>query len=94
MIEPESLAHYTEGLRRELYDAVVSLVWTAAGPEDHVPGFTAAEAGLAVVYTCGRWFAVWQDLEEERTAPEDLRTVLVRILAAPESPFEIVLQEV
>ena len=88
------LTHYTESLRRELYDAVVSLIWTPTDPEEHIPSFTPAEADLTVAYAFGRWFAFWDDREAERDAPADRQTEVVRILADPDSRFGIVLQEV
>ncbi len=88
------LTHYTETLRRELYDAVVSLVWTKTGPDDAIPPCTPAECDLAVHFLYGRWFAVWEDREAARDAPADLQTEVVRVLADPDSPFGIVLQEV
>ena len=91
---PHQLTHYTESLRRELYEAVVSLVWTKTGEDDAIPPCTPAECDLAVHFLYGRWFAVWEDREAARDAPADLQTEVVRVLADPDSPFGIVLQEV
>jgi hypothetical protein len=91
---PQSLLRYTESLRRELYDAVVRLIWTPTGPEEHIPAFTPDEAQLTVMFSHGRWIAIWIDLEEPANAPADQRAQMVRVLAAPESPFGIVFSEI
>jgi len=91
---PQSLTRYTEALRRELYDSVVRLIWTPAGPDEHVPAYTPDDCGLVVMYTHGRWIASWLDLEEPADAPADRLEQMVRVLAAPGSPFGIVLSEI
>lgn len=88
------LRHYSEALRRRLYDAVVQHVWTPDAPGDYVPDFTPDAAGLTVVFLFGRWLVFWVELDEPETAPPDQRTHLSRILADPDRPFGIQLSEV
>jgi hypothetical protein len=91
---PLALRHYSEALRRDLYDAVVLHVWTPTSPGDYVPAYTPDACGLVVMFTHGRWLAVWIDLEEPTDAPPDQRAVMSRILADPERPFGIQLSEI
>jgi hypothetical protein len=88
------LVRYTEALRRELYDAVVLHLWTPTSPGDYVPDFTPDAAQLTVMYTHGRWFVIWIDLDEPADSPPDQRTVMSRVLASPDSPFGIQLSEI
>jgi len=89
-----ALLTYTESLRRELYDSVVRLIWTPAGPEEHVPTYTPDDCGLVVMYSHGRWIVTWLDLEEPADAPADQLEQMARVLASPGSPFGIVLSEI
>ena len=91
---PPNLSRYTESIRREVYDRVVSLVWTSTGPDDHVPSFTPDQAGLTIFYVYGRWFAAWADLEANGLGAVDRRTELVRVQEAPGSPSGIILVEI
>ncbi len=88
------LARSSEALRRALYDAVVRLIWTPAVPEEHVPTYTPDDCGLVVMYSHGRWIASWLDLEEPADAPADQLEQMVRVLAAPDSPFGILFSEI
>ena len=91
---PQSLRRYSETLRRELYDAVVRHLWTPSAPGDYVPPFTPDAAQLTVVYSFGRWLALWIDLEEPADAPPDQRAQMVRILPSADAPFGIMFSEV
>jgi hypothetical protein len=89
-----ALHHYSEALRRQVYDAVVAHVWTPTGPGDYVPDYAPDAAGLTVVFLLGRWFVYWVELDEPNTAPRDQQIQLARVIAAPESRFGIMLSEV
>ncbi len=89
-----TLRHYSEALRRDLYDAVVKHLWTPDAPGDYVPAFTPDASQLTVMYSHGRWIVLWIDLEEPADAPPDQRAVMSRILADPDRPFGIQLSEI
>jgi hypothetical protein len=91
---PLDLTRYTEGVRRELYDRVVQHLWTPDAPGDYVPSYTPDAAHLTVTYTHGRWLLSYIDLEEPADAPLDRRSVLSRIIAAPDRPLGIQLSEI
>jgi len=91
---PLDLTSYTEATRREVYDRVVRHLWTPIDPGDYVPPYTPDAAQLTVVFSHGRWLLSYLDLEEPADAPPDRRTVLSRILAAPDRPFGIQLSEI
>lgn len=91
---PLNLSHYTESLRREVYDRVVSLVWTKEAPDDHVPSFTPDQAGLMVFYLYGRWFAVWADLEANGPGSVERKTELVRVQESDDTRYGVILAEV
>ncbi len=84
------LRSYSEALRRELYDAVVLHIWTPVSPGDYVPAYTPDASQLTVMYTHGRWIAIWIDLEEPADAPPDQRAQMVRVQADPDSRFGII----
>ncbi|HEX3525806.1 MAG TPA: hypothetical protein VH988_01960 [Thermoanaerobaculia bacterium] len=97
--EPRTLAldHYSEQTRRDLYDLVVKMQFSAiegAGPDDYPgPSYTAEEAKLEVFYLCSRWFATWLNLDE-KNLPEELRIELVRLEADSSAPFGMIMHEV
>jgi hypothetical protein len=97
---PPDLSRYTEAARRDLYDRLVAIQFTAPDPatvEDPEDVFTPQDpdaAGLAIFHVLGRWFATWTDLDAAPELPEDRRRELVRIAVAPDSPDGIVLFEV
>ena len=98
MIPDLDRAPYSEGLRRQLYDAVARIV---LAPDSGEPGLVVyrdagAPAGdLAIFYAWGRWFAVWRDqAEDEGTLPLSRIWQVVRLAADPSSPDGIVLHEV
>jgi hypothetical protein len=82
----------TEAKRRELYDAVVAVLFqptpeevqrAAEDPESYsVLGYGPDAAGLTVFHAFGRWFAVWKDLEVTE-GPPALRWRLLRIVPSP-----------
>ncbi len=77
------LMRFSEATRRWLYERIAASEFGGAlgpGPD---------EAGLQVVHFGGRWFALWQDLEEPATSPERLRFRLVRIGARLGEPGEL-----
>jgi hypothetical protein len=97
---PLDLSRYTEATRRDLYDRLVAIQFTAPDPatvedpEDAwTPTQTPDEAELMVVYLFGRWFAHWRELAVPGH-PGLTRPELVRIEAAPESPDGIILYDV
>jgi hypothetical protein len=97
---PLDLSRYTESTRRDLYDRLVAIQFTAPDPatvehpEDAwTPTQTPDEAGLTVFYLFGRWFAYWRELPEPNL-PAWRLTELVRIEAAPDSLDGIILYEV
>jgi hypothetical protein len=85
---------YTESLRRELYDVVVQHLWRPTAPGDYVPAHSPDESLLTVMYSHGRWIAVWLDLDEPADAPPDQRAQMSRVLASPDSRFGIMLSEI
>jgi hypothetical protein len=97
---PPDLTRYTEGTRRDLYDRLVAIQFTAPDPatvEHPEDVFTPQDpdaAGLVVFQVLGRWFATWTDLDAARELPEDRRRELVRIEADPTAPDGIMLYEV
>jgi len=91
---PLDLSHYTEALRREVYDRVVGLVWTKEAPDDYVPGFTPDQAGLMIFYLYGRWFAVWSDLDSAGPGMVERRTELVLVQESEATRYGIILAEV
>jgi hypothetical protein len=97
---PPDLSRYTESTRRDLYDRLVAIQFTAPDPatvehpEDVFTPYDPDAAGLMVFHVLGRWFATWTDLDAAPELPEDRRRELVRIAAAPDSPDRIVLYEV
>jgi hypothetical protein len=97
---PLDLSRYTEATRRDLYDRLVAIQFTAPDPttvehpEDAwTPTQTPEEAELTVCYLFGRWFAHWRELAAPGL-PTSRSTELVRIEAAPDSPDGIILYEV
>lgn len=83
------LTHFSEGLRRQLYDRISEMCF--ARPDSrHTPD----QAGLQVFYTAGRWFASWVDLEEPSTIPDRLRVRIARIAMGAEETSAIELHEV
>jgi hypothetical protein len=97
---PPDLTRYTEATRRDLYDRLVAIQFTAPDPatvehpDDVFTPYDPDAAGLTVFHVLGRWFATWTDLDAARELPEDRRRELVRIIASPDSPDGIVLFEV
>lgn len=77
---PISLDRVTERTRRQLYDAVEAVFFNRG---DGSRTYTAAEAGLAVHYFAGRWFAVWEDLDAAEELPEEVRRQILRIRPSP-----------
>jgi hypothetical protein len=99
-LPPLDLTAYTEATRRELYDRLVMIQFTAPDPAtvEHpedvwVPEQTPDQAGLTIFYLFGRWFAFWRDVPEPGL-PEWRMTELVRLEADPSSPFGVMLHEV
>ncbi len=97
---PPDLTRYTEAARRDLYDRLVAIQFTAPDPatvEDPedvwTPTQTPDEAELTVFYLFGRWFAGWRELPEPGL-PDWRLTELVRIEADPTTPDGIMLYEV
>jgi hypothetical protein len=94
------LTRYTESTRRDLYDRLVAIEFTAPDPatvehpEDVFTPYDPDAAGLMVFHVLGRWFATWTDLDAAPGLPEDRRRELVRIAASPDNPDSIVLYEV
>ncbi|HVR99525.1 MAG TPA: hypothetical protein VMW27_23075 [Thermoanaerobaculia bacterium] len=88
---PVDLTQVTESTRRALYEATVATYFSptpeevrqaAEDPENHwVPDYSPDDAGLAVVWALGRWFAAWRCLEESEDAPAELQWSIVRIVA-------------
>ncbi|MFY9820180.1 MAG: hypothetical protein WAM82_02290 [Thermoanaerobaculia bacterium] len=67
------LSVFSEATRQGLYEAVAAENFRSAkleSGEDSVPQYTAAQAGLEVVWAWGRWFATWWKLELPDTLPE------------------------
>ena len=94
MIPDLDEAPYSEGLRRQLYDAVARIVFSSDSGEPGLILYPDAD-GLAIFYAWGRWFAVWRDLaEDERTLPVSRIWQVVRISADPSTPDGVLLHEV
>ena len=91
---PLNLSHYTEAIRREVYDRVAAMVWTKESPDDHIPSFTPDQAGLMVFYAFGRWFATWSDVETSGPGVVERRTELVLVQEDTVNRFGIILAEV
>jgi hypothetical protein len=97
---PPDLTRYTESTRRDLYDRLVAIQFTAPDPatvEHPEDVFTPQDpdaAGLAIFHILGRWFATWTDLDAAPDAEEDRRRELVRIEADSTTPDGIMLYEV
>jgi hypothetical protein len=97
---PPDLSRYTEATRRDLYERLVRIQFTAPDPatvehpEDVFTPYNPDAAGLTVFHVLGRWFATWTDLEAATDLPEDRRRELVRIAASPNSTDGIILYEV
>jgi hypothetical protein len=99
---------YSEHLRRQLYEAVVRTVFAPSpekdqlladlgvASEEEVPTYSPDDAGLAVFYVWGRWFAVWYDLDtqDEAHLPISRRWQVVRVQDDASRPDGIVLSEV
>jgi hypothetical protein len=73
---PIDLNRVTERTRRQVYDAVAAVFFDR---EDTSRTYSPEEAGLAVHYFAGRWFAVWTDLDACADLPEDVRRQVLRI---------------
>jgi hypothetical protein len=87
----------TEELRRELYDAVVSIVFPLhPDPDEIAPTFSPDDGQLTVFYVWGRWFAVWRDLdsEDEDHLPSSRIWQVVRLQSDPSRPEGIIFHEV
>lgn len=91
-------APYSEGLRRQLYDAVARIVLT---PDSGEPGLivypnAGADAGdLVIFYAWGRWFAVWRDFGDDcGELPLSRIWQVVRLSADPSTPDGVLLHEV
>lgn len=91
---PLNLSYYTETLRREVYDRVVSMVWTKEAPDDYVPSVSPDQAGLMVFYAFGRWFATWSHVETTGPGTAERRVELVRVQETTSNRFGIILAEV
>jgi hypothetical protein len=97
---PPDLTRYTESTRRDLYDRLVAIQFTAPDPatvehpEDVFTPYDPDAAGLVIFHVLGRWFATWTDLDAAPELPEDRRRELVRIEADPTTPDGIMLYEV
>ena len=97
-LDPQPAGKGVEAIRRELYDAVVTVHFQPSpeevqrakeDPDNHwVPDYTPEQAGLTVHRFCGRWIAVWRSLEvEEEEAShgsEALLWTVLRIVPDPE----------
>ena len=80
--KPLDLSRYTETTRRELYARLVDIQFAPKLPPEAdftPPLYSPDDAGLAVFYVFGRWFATWTNLEEPTYLPEHRRVELVRI---------------
>jgi hypothetical protein len=97
---PPDLTRYTESTRRDLYDRLIAIQFTAPDPatvehpDDVFTPYDPDAAGLVIFHVLGRWFATWTDLDAAPELPEDRRRELVRIAVSPDSPDSIVLYEV
>ncbi len=85
---PPDLTRYTEATRRELYDRIAFEHFAqgaspAAESEDFIETRSPEEAGLAVVYVLGRWFAFWKLADPPETPSERERWELVTISSGP-----------
>ena len=87
-------AHYSEALRRELYDIAARIVFDS----DTAPDYTPDESDLTVFYIWGRWFASWRDWESESAAetplPLSRAWQVVRLQNDPSTPSGVMLHEV
>jgi hypothetical protein len=73
---PINLSRVTERTRRQVYDAVAAVFFDKA---ENGRTYSPEEAGLAVHFFAGRWFAVWADLDAAGELPEEVRRQIVRI---------------
>jgi hypothetical protein len=96
-IPPLDLDHFSEGTRRRLYDHLRKEHFFIPGsdPEDaeKLP-YTAEDAGLSVLFVCGRWLAIWTRLEVETFRPEAERIEVLRIKPTKENMLGVMLHEV
>ncbi|HYG64000.1 MAG TPA: hypothetical protein VEL74_15600 [Thermoanaerobaculia bacterium] len=103
------LSRPTESTRRHLYELVVRVYFQPTpeeveqarqDPGNHwVPDYGPDEARLHVFFVYGRWFAVWEALEEKKETgplPEWRRWSVVRIVedADPSSATGVTFLEV
>jgi len=88
---PLDLSRYSEATRRRLYDRIEAdhfspdprTIVDVIARGDFAETRTAAEAGLRVEYTLGRWFAVWRVVDPiENPTERDLWEV-VTVTANP-----------
>lgn len=86
-------APYSEGLRRQLYDAVARILLS---PERRDAALIYPDIeDLAVFYAWGRWFAVWHDLSDDTSElPPSRVWQVVRLSSDPRAPEGLVLHEV
>jgi hypothetical protein len=94
------LSRPTESTRRHLYELVVRVHFNpspeeveqaAQDPGNHwVPDYGPEQACLNVFFLHGRWFAVWEALEEKDadTLPPWRRWMMVRIVEDPDPSSE------
>jgi hypothetical protein len=78
---PIALSRVTERTRRQLYEAVAEVFFDRG---ENSRTYSPDEAGLAVHYFAGRWFAIWEDLDADAVLPEEVRRQIVRIRRKPE----------
>ncbi|HEX4499226.1 MAG TPA: hypothetical protein VIE43_26365 [Thermoanaerobaculia bacterium] len=96
---PPDLTRYTESTRRDLYDRLVAIQFTAPDPatvehpEDVFTPYDPDAAGLVIFHVLGRWFATWTDLDAAPELPEMVRgpvlpqhhAALLTVEAVPET---------
>lgn len=73
---PIDLNRVTERTRRQVYDAVAAVFFDR---EESSRTYSPEEAGLAIHYFAGRWFAVWLDLDADADLPEEVRRQVLHI---------------
>jgi hypothetical protein len=76
---PIDLSRVTERTRRQVYDAVAAIFFDR---EESSRTYSPEEAGLAIHYFAGRWFAIWNDLDADADLPESVRRQILRIRKA------------
>jgi hypothetical protein len=95
---PIDLTRYTEGARRQLYDAVVVLFFpeSSTDPEEWVPPYSPDDAGLTVFQALSRWFITWEAVEERHNPdlPPYRRQELMAAYPDPEARFGVSFHEV